>query len=638
MSIGLLTNRKFLVFDFFGSVSLFVFFVIMFSNLASTPHSPNEFVWAIELGTGAFAYLFMFLFFITNTVIFIYIGNFLGLELKMVRHLAGYTINIIGSLTGTICTIFLANFNSPPYIWLLLSLVPLLFLIRKQRNFLILSGIFIFFIFLVVFWHTVEKNVTWSPYYEIIITPFSTKGNTTDSYLVIVDKLHHQAIRDLSFDDKSNKVNSEKKKVYELPYQFSKPKSVLVFGAGTGNDVAAALRQGAERVVAVEIDPKIAEIGKELHPEKPYSSEKVGLEVTDARSYIKNTQEKFDLITFGYLDSHRILSQMSSVRLESHVYTTENFKIVRHRLSNRGIVAVTFAVNEKWIADRIVAILRENFGEPIIIYQSSRYGFGTLFLAGPGLKDIVINETLPIHYFISPISPTWVPQQNISGFIDSKEFTSNLVPTDDWPFLYLKEKSVPENYLFSILIVIIIAVVLVKKYCPIVAISKEGMFFFLLGFSFMLIETKTITFLSLLINSTWIISSLTISAILIMILFSNLLVSKYKNINLNIVYILLILSLGIQYFITPNDLLSFGLFEGAVFGLLISALPILFSGIIFANSITISKNNLSHNLSYNLIGAVVGGMAEYSVMIFGIKALTILTLVSYLASFLLRKR
>ena len=35
-------------------------------------------------------------------------------------------------------------------------------------------------------------------------------------------------------------------------------RTVLIVGAGTGNDVAAALRMGAERVDAVEIDPAIA--------------------------------------------------------------------------------------------------------------------------------------------------------------------------------------------------------------------------------------------------------------------------------------------------------------------------------------------------------------------------------------------
>jgi spermidine synthase len=38
-------------------------------------------------------------------------------------------------------------------------------------------------------------------------------------------------------------------------------------GADTGNDVAAALRHGAEHIDAVELDPVILRLGKQYHPE-----------------------------------------------------------------------------------------------------------------------------------------------------------------------------------------------------------------------------------------------------------------------------------------------------------------------------------------------------------------------------------
>src|SRR5205823_5865909 len=45
---------------------------------------------------------------------------------------------------------------------------------------------------------------------------------------------------------------------------------VLIIGAGSGNDVDAALRQGAAHVDAVEIDPAIYDIGRNDHPDHPY--------------------------------------------------------------------------------------------------------------------------------------------------------------------------------------------------------------------------------------------------------------------------------------------------------------------------------------------------------------------------------
>jgi len=45
--------------------------------------------------------------------------------------------------------------------------------------------------------------------------------------------------------------------------------------------------------------------------------------VNDARSFLRTTPSHYDLIVYGLLDSHTLLSQASSVRLDSFVYTVE---------------------------------------------------------------------------------------------------------------------------------------------------------------------------------------------------------------------------------------------------------------------------------------------------------------------------
>ena len=100
---------------------------------------------------------------------------------------------------------------------------------------------------------------------------------------------------------------------YELPYRLcAAPGRVLVVGSGTGNDVAAALRSGATRVDAVEIDPAILEFGA-LHPEKPYADPRVRAITEDARQHLRRTRETYDLVVYGLLDSHTLLSGRSNV-------------------------------------------------------------------------------------------------------------------------------------------------------------------------------------------------------------------------------------------------------------------------------------------------------------------------------------
>jgi len=57
-------------------------------------------------------------------------------------------------------------------------------------------------------------------------------------------------------------------------------------------------------VDAVEIDPAILALGKSQHPERPYDSAQVAVHLTDARNFLKRSQNRYDLILFGALDSH----------------------------------------------------------------------------------------------------------------------------------------------------------------------------------------------------------------------------------------------------------------------------------------------------------------------------------------------
>src|SRR5260370_28374816 len=107
-----------------------------------------------------------------------------------------------------------------------------------------------------------------------------------------------------------------------------------------GNDVAAALRNGADRVVAVEIDPLILALGRRLHFEKPYGSPRVRAGLDDARSYLQNGHERFDLIVFSLLDSHTTSSHFSNIRIDNYVYTIAALAAARPLLAPDGALIV----------------------------------------------------------------------------------------------------------------------------------------------------------------------------------------------------------------------------------------------------------------------------------------------------------
>ena len=136
-----------------------------------------------------------------------------------------------------------------------------------------------------------------------------------------------------------------------------------------GNDVAAALRNGAGKVTAVEIDPLIIQLGKRLHPEKPYADPRVSIVNDDARSYMQNTGDRFDLITFSLLDSHTTSSHFSNIRIDNYVYTREALTAARRLLQPDGIL-VKFQVGKAFIAGRLKATLIDVFGVPPVEFRA----------------------------------------------------------------------------------------------------------------------------------------------------------------------------------------------------------------------------------------------------------------------------
>src|SRR5581483_2531086 len=73
---------------------------------------------------------------------------------------------------------------------------------------------------------------------------------------------YYQRVHDLARANHNVDTDPDLSKIrryYELPYWLygRAPQSVAVVSAGTGNDVAAGLRNGAEHIVAMEIDPAI---------------------------------------------------------------------------------------------------------------------------------------------------------------------------------------------------------------------------------------------------------------------------------------------------------------------------------------------------------------------------------------------
>ena len=290
--------------------------------------------------------------FLITALGFIPIGQLCGRLMERRRKLRAYGMNLLGSLLGVLLMLLASFLWTPPLAWFALCfLTILLFLLRKPYS-LIAGTVFVVVCIIVLAWpvHPLWARV-YSPYQLLEI------GHSWDTGLTLIRAAGHyyQRIHDFS-GETLNPRQTEIRGYYDFPYKaHPKLSDIAVVGAGTGNDVAAAVRAGAGYVDAIEIDPAILLTGRSSHPEKPYDDPRVHAVVNDARSFLRAAKHQYDLIVYGLLDSHTLLSHGSSVRLDSFVYTLEGLREARNRLKSDGVISLSFSVSSDALARKSIS-------------------------------------------------------------------------------------------------------------------------------------------------------------------------------------------------------------------------------------------------------------------------------------------
>ncbi|RJP23083.1 MAG: hypothetical protein C4520_07005 [Candidatus Abyssobacteria bacterium SURF_5] len=594
-----------------------------------------EKTWQLLIGIGMLSAL-------TVAIVYLFVpfGQLLGELLRTSeRPLRAYTVNIFGSLAGVALFTLLSLLSYPPIIWFsLLFVMVIVLLVGEGRRSSLPASVGLMIViggFLLVHDYISareEREEIWSPYQKLEVKPLEYPDGASlvrVGYVINVNSVPYQQAVNLSdeFVRKNPHIygfsSAEMLKYdhYNLPYLFGKQlDEVLIVGAGTGNDVAGALRNGARHVDAVEIDPVIIDVGERLHPEQPYSSERVTRINDDARSFFHRTGKRYDLIVFGLLDSHTLSSNLSNVRLDNFVYTLQSIQEAKGLLKPEGVLVLIFDVKDNFIGHSLYDIMMKAFGGPPVCFRLSdtiRGWGGSVFIGGDAST---IAQTMAKHPFMQSLIDL--------SFADAA--TAAAVPTDDWPYLYLEGQRIPSLYFIIFGVLMLISILLVRKSFS--GLNGVNWHFFFLGAGFLLIEVQNVSKLALLFGATWMVNSIIISGIMIMILIANYYCGFARMRPRWVYYLGLGISLLLIYQIPLEYFAGVSLVPKAIVSGVLLSLPIFFAGVIFADSFRRSSE-LNTVFGSNLIGAMFGGMLECASFVIGIKALLLVALVLYLLSF-----
>lgn len=545
---------------------------------------------------------FIPLIFLLTALIFLLLSQQLGKLLDTLPSLKAYTWDILGSILGIIIFTLLSYLQTNPIVWF--GIFGLIYLKLNWENTLRWkSTLFAFITILSVLFFTVQAY-GWSPYQKITVLPFLNPRNNNEvlGYQLFANNISHQS---------AFKNTLHKEWNYRAPYEiFNKPESfkrVLIIGAGMGTDIELALKH-ASSIDAVEIDPVIYNAGKTLNPDKPYQDPKVHVYINDARSFLQNSKNHYNLIIFALPDSLMLASSHGNIRLESFLFTTEAFASAKEHLTPDGALVMYNYYREPWLIAKLAGMLKQVFQhEPYII--SDRDNLAVL-AAGGKLKELKSNVKPSIKFNVTPISAT-----------------------DDWPFLYLERPSLPIFYLILLASIFILTYFVLSRINGKQLLQTINFPYFFLGAGFLLLETKSIIQFSLLFGTTWITNAFVFLSILTAVLLAIRIASRFTAVTLKPLYITLAIALFIQYIFPLQSLLILHPVARYLIVSIVTFLPVFLANIIFSLHFKYSKKN-SINFSSNLLGAAFGGILEYLALLIGYHQLILIIMACYFLAFI----
>jgi SAM-dependent methyltransferase len=518
--------------------------------------------------------------------------------------LTAYRWDLIGSLVGIGAFTVLSFLWAPPVVWgAIVALAFVVLVPNFKRVLAIAAGTVIVGVLLV---ETMAPGTSWSPYYKVT-TKDVVPGNP-DFVDISVNGIPHQLMAPAQWKLEQGEQQ------YATPYLRIKDNSlddVLIVGAGSGSDVAIALSKGATHIDAVDIDPRIMQIGVERNPDRAYQNPRVTRHVNDGRAFLTGTDEKYDLILFALPDSLTLVSGASQIRLESFLFTDRALEEARDHLKPDGAFAMYNYYREVWLIDRLAGTASDVFDHTPCV-------------------DTFAGAQAVVTVALDPAN-----QQCETAYQPSGEVIAPA--TDDRPFLYFKGDGFPSLYLWAIGGILLVSLIVLRALGGTFRSMRPYADLFFMGAAFLLLETKNVATFALLFGTTWLVNALVFAGVLVIVLAAVETERRIRTPSLPVVFAGIALSLAVAYVVRPDWLLPLPFVPRLVVAVVLAFLPIYLANIAFAKRFKEAADSQA-GFAINIMGAIVGGCLEYAALLTGYGNLLIVVGVIYGLAFTLKPR
>ncbi|HEY7399931.1 MAG TPA: spermidine synthase, partial [Actinomycetota bacterium] len=500
--------------------------------------------------------------------------------------LEAYRLDILGSILGIAAFSALSFVGASPLAWGVVVAAVFLTVLRPPRPVPVVALAAALAVLGVL---SFAPRTQWSPYYRVTTTPVAADGAVG----IDVNGRPHQRIMPLSYLETHQTFRF-------LPYEHAPSNSlqdVLIIGAGSGNDVAIALSEGAAHVDAVEIDPLLYALGRDRHPDHPYQDPRVDAHVEDGRAFLHDTDRTYDLVLFAIPDSLTVLAGQSSLRLESYLFTEEAMREVRDHLKEDGVVSM-YHYYLPQVIDRYASTLDDVFGEPPCL----DVGTG----AGPRPRVVLTASLRPGTLTCDATwqRPASVPEPD----------------TDDHPFPYLVGRGIPGFYQVTLLLILLGSALAVRVTAGPFRPMASYLDLFCMGGAFLLLETTNVVRFALLFGTTWFVNALVFAGILVSVFLAIEVTRRVRFRHPRRLYAPLFAAVALAWAVPPEALLELGFVPRFGAAVALGFAPVFVANLVFADRFR-DVGSSTVAFGTNLLGAIVGGVLEYGALVVGYRAL-----------------
>jgi hypothetical protein len=258
------------------------------------------------------------------------------------------------------------------------------------------------------------------------------------------------------FDGDFSKLEYLKTDIAAVPYRLTPKQNVLIIGSGGAQDVLIASLFGVRQITAVEMNPIMFTIVNDRFGDfsgRPYQRANVRAVVDEARSFIRHSPTRYDIIQATLVDTFAASAAGAFALSENNLYTREAFGDYWDHLNDDGILAMTRwyfdpPVETFRVASLTLALLKDqripNPEKHIVITRQDMRA--TFLLKKSEFTESEVrtlqraaddNGGFEIVY--NPLSPSGTELDQL--FANPNQFIQNYpqnisAPTDDQPFFF----------------------------------------------------------------------------------------------------------------------------------------------------------------------------------------------------------